>query len=843
MTDASVPHALALPAGTELGALEIERVLGQGGFAVTYLAHTEAGEARVIKECVPAGLVVRGADGSIKPVSPAAETAFQRALKDFEQEAARLSKLAASSPHPALPQVSEPQGDHGTAWFDMPYFGAETLQDRLAAGPMSRAELEPLAATLVEALGILETHKLFHRDIKPANIVLRDTDKSPVLIDFGAAKSVLDEATQMHTRVGTEHYRAPEQLAGQGQIGAWTDIYGLSATLYHAVMGEVPPDASARQYALINGTEDPLRDLAGDTELRREHGPAFLQAVMAGLALRIGERPQTIADWRALFLGQAPQGQPVSTGRGTPVFEVGRASAPSRRPPQADRGSDPYQPEPERAPWGRYVLIGALLVMIAGAGIWLALSSLSGPGPDQETVVVETPADPEAPPPRSADDEAWVRALEQDTLAGYRAYLDAFPNGRHASDAQAEVDRYDDVAWADAEQRNTLAGYEDYLDAFPEGRHVGQAQERAEAIRTAEEAAAADAAERARREAADWDRAARADTVESYSDYLNTHPSGAHARDARARRDALQAIAADRAAFEQAQALNTVAGYERYIARYPQGAFVMRAAAAIEALRPSPGREFRDCDGCPLMVSLPAGTASLGAPDSDPEATPAEGPQRPVTFSGLFAMSVTEVTFDQWQVCVQAGACRAVSSDNGWGRGHRPVINVTWDDAQAYAAWLSQKTGQAYSLPSEAQWEYAARGGETGIYAGGSAMALCAFANGAGSESGLPWANGACGDPAPDRTLPAGSLLKNRFGLRDMIGNVAEWTLDCNTLNLRDAPADGGADLRGSCSQRAVRGGSWFSGAKDLRYTARLMQRRGDSNDFTGFRVVREIKS
>ncbi|MCI4645011.1 MAG: bifunctional serine/threonine-protein kinase/formylglycine-generating enzyme family protein [Hyphomonadaceae bacterium] len=837
MSEPAATHALALPPGTRLGELEIERVLGQGGFAVTYLARRADGEARVIKECVPAGLVVRRGE-DVLPVSPDAASAFQHALTDFEQEARQLAKLAEQSPHPALPQVSAPRRAFGSAWFEMPYLGAETLADRIAAtGPMPRAQLEPIAARLLEALSVLEAQRLHHRDIKPANIVLSDTDGMPVLIDFGAAKSIIDAATQMHTRVGTEHYRAPEQLAGHGEIGARTDIYGLAATLYHAVTGEAPPDASARQFAQINGAADPIRDLAADEGLRREHGPAFLNAVMAGLKLRMGERPARVTDWRALFLGQVPKAAAMSARAGVETSPVPARPSSAQRPRH-----DTYLPEPERTPWGRYLTAGLLLALIVGAGGWLAMTSLSG-GAGEKPVVADGPSEPDAPPTRSADDEAWVRALEADTLAGYRAYLDAFPNGRYAEAAQAEVDRYDHAAWAEAEQRNTLAGYEDYLEAFPEGRHAGQAQERADAIRRAEEAAAADAAERAAREAADWDRAASADTVASYTEYLTTHPSGAHARDARARREALQAIAADRAAFQQAESMNTVEGYERYIASFPQGAFVMRAAAAIEALRPTPGREFRDCPDCPTMVSLPAGTANLGAPASDSEASPAEGPQRPVTFGGLFAMSVTEVTFNDWQICVDAGACSAVASDNGWGRGRRPVINVSWNDAQAYTAWLSQKTGHAYSLPSEAQWEYAARGGETGTHAGGSPTAMCAFANGAGSESGLPWANSACGDPAPDRTLPAGSLLENGFGLRDMIGNVAEWTLDCNTLNLRDAPGDGSADLRGSCGQRAVRGGSWFSGPKDLRYTARLMQRRGDSNDFTGFRVVREIES
>jgi len=205
-------------------------------------------------------------------------------------------------------------------------------------------------------------------------------------------------------------------------------------------------------------------------------------------------------------------------------------------------------------------------------------------------------------------------------------------------------------------------------------------------------------------------------------------------------------------------------------------------------------------------------------------------------------MAVHEVTFSQWQACVSSGGCTAVRP-NAWGNNNRPVINVSWDQAQAYVTWISGKTGFSYGLPSEAQWEYAARGGKTDLYAGGSLSAMCAFANGAASESGLGWANKACTDLSSDRTQPVGLLSANGFGLKDMIGNVAEWTQDCNTLNLRDAPTDGSADQRGSCNQRAVRGGSWFSGPSDMRYASRLMQRRGDSNDFTGFRVIRKIEN
>lgn len=503
-----------------------------------------------------------------------------------------------------------------------------------------------------------------------------------------------------------------------------------------------------------------------------------------------------------------------------------------------------FRPRKERPPIIRWLLAALLLLVILTGAAWLAANTVAPkelPNNVGVTDVEETDVE-EVVEKKSSDDEAWVRALEQDTLEGYREYLSLFPNGKHKEEAQAEIDAYDDRDWATAEQRHTIEGYEDYLEAWPEGRHASEARERIDELKQAAEIAQEDAAKRKAQEAADWETAARENTIESYDTYLQKHPAGANAPEARKRRDQLQARANDDAAWEQAAALNTAAAYEQYLTSYPQGLHVQKAIAALEKLKPAIGRDFKDCTSCPTMITLGTGSIDLGAGDGDPQASPNEKPARPVTFTKLFAIGVKEVTFSEWQACVNAGGCSGTPSDNGWGRGNRPAINVSWDDAQKYVAWLSQTTGQSYSLPSEAQWEYAARAGDGGVLPGGSAAALCAFANGAAQESGLQWANNACLDPAGDRTMPTGTLAPNKNGLYDMFGNVAEWTLDCNTLNLKDAPADGGADQRGSCNQRSTRGGSWFSGPNDLRYTARMMQRRGDSNDFTGFRVVRTVQ-
>ena len=512
------------------------------------------------------------------------------------------------------------------------------------------------------------------------------------------------------------------------------------------------------------------------------------------------------------------------------------------QPPAPEKNN--YNVRAERAPWGRWILSALFVFAIIAGGLWLASKVIVPnelPNPTVDLPVTNEQAVEKELVKKSSDDEAWVKALEKDTLEGYREYLALFPQGKHQEEAQAEIDDYDNKAWNIAEQRQTIAGYEDYLEAWPEGLHASKARERIAEMKARAEAIAKDAAERAAQESADWEQAARANTIESYGGYLTKHPVGKNASEAQSRIDRLRASATDQAAWTQAKAANRAESYQQYLTSFPQGTYVAQAIAAIEQLKPSVGRTFKDCANCPTMVTLPTGSAELGASNSEDGARPNEKPQRPVTIGNMFAMSVGEVTFAQWDACVNAGGCKTRPSDNGWGRANRPVINISWDDAQGYVQWLSSQTGFQYALPSEAQWEYAARSGDNNSLIGGSPQALCAFANGAAQESGLQWGNSACTDPAADRTLPSGMLGANKFGLKDMIGNVAEWTLDCNTLNLRDAPTDGGSDQRGSCNQRAVRGGSWFSGPSDLRYAARLMQRRGDSNDFTGLRVVRVI--
>ena len=630
-----------------------------------------------------------------------------------------------------------------------------------------------------------------------------------------------------------------QNFMGRSYAFRWDEVSEFSI---HKVKNKGITAASFVVFSKLDSTSSPLNDvaigIAGGTEML---GDTF--------GLKASELAEVMNRYRSDAIIQQPQ------DNGPEEIESHMTDSKDTWQPVDDSipfrgGADKgFAVREERAPIFKYAVGALALLMVAGGAVWLTskvvisddIPTVERADKTQDKPIKELPQ-----APKSADDLAWVKALETDTVEGYRAYIADFPNGRHVEDAQRLINEFDEEAWKLADERDTISGYEDYLASWPEGLHATEARERIAKIKAEEEARRKQAEEAARREAAAWRTAAEANTIPSYETYLASYATGKNAAEAQTRIERLraeaarqQASAADEAAWNAARATGTADAYQQYLTSFPQGAHVPEAIAKLEELRPGPGKTFKDCAACPTMVTLPSGTAELGAANSDSKAKPNEKPSRPVTFTDLFAIGVTEVTFDQYGACVSAGGCKSMPSDNGWGKGNRPVLNVSWADAVAYAQWLSNTTGKRYGLPSGAQWEYAARGGKTDVLVGGSPKAVCAFANGAAKESELPWANESCTDLAADRTLPVGSLSKNSFGVADMIGNVGEWVLDCNTLNLRDAPVDGAADARGSCSQRIVRGGSWFSGPDDLRYTARAVQRRGDTNDFTGFRVVR----
>ncbi len=259
-----------------------------------------------------------------------------------------------------------------------------------------------------------------------------------------------------------------------------------------------------------------------------------------------------------------------------------------------------------------------------------------------------------------------------------------------------------------------------------------------------------------------------------------------------------------------------------------------------------PGEVFSDCAACPEMVVVPAGSFMMGSPESEEGRREVEGPRHRVTIRTPFAVGVYEVTFAEWDACVAAGGCGGYRpEDEGWGRGSRPVINVSWEDAREYMRWLSRETGEEYRLLTEAEWEYVARAGtQTARYWGESQSGQCRHGNGydrtGHAKHDFGWVAVSCSDGYAD-TAPVRSYQPNAFGLYDVLGNVYEWTEDCWNRDYSGAPADGAARRTGDCTLRVMRGGSWRGSPRHLRLAYRSWNSAGFRVSGLGFRVARTM--
>lgn len=257
------------------------------------------------------------------------------------------------------------------------------------------------------------------------------------------------------------------------------------------------------------------------------------------------------------------------------------------------------------------------------------------------------------------------------------------------------------------------------------------------------------------------------------------------------------------------------------------------------------GESFQDCAPagsayCPEMVIVPSGEYVMGNPQNSPDSDGDEHPQRTISVR-RFAVSRYEITFDDWEACVTGGGCLSQQSpaDSAWGRADRPVIHVSWNEAQEYVAWLSGITGENYRLLTEAEWEYAARAGTHTRYSWGDDAPVC--------DGGM--ANRAvfigCSDP---KTRPVGFSAPNGFGLFDMHGNVWEWVEDCHRPSYDPMKSDAGAvstDGAGNapteCTNRVYRGGAWNYSARWLRSAKRNRVGPTDRQNHIGFRVARSL--
>jgi formylglycine-generating enzyme required for sulfatase activity len=274
------------------------------------------------------------------------------------------------------------------------------------------------------------------------------------------------------------------------------------------------------------------------------------------------------------------------------------------------------------------------------------------------------------------------------------------------------------------------------------------------------------------------------------------------------------------------------------------------------SIRPGSGESFIDrladgqpCPQCPEMVVVPFGKFTMGSPRNEPGRGDGET-QVPVTISQPFAVGKFAVTFDQWDACLADRGCTYRPSDEGWGRGNRPIINVNWDDANAYAEWLSRKTGKPYRLLSEAEREYVTRADTATPFWWGSSITP----KQANYSDNYIYGVGEYRSPlwfyfnevwrwlkSLQQTVPVDTFEPNPWGLYNVHGNVWEWTADCWNESNQGNPGDGSARTTGDCTMHVSRGGSWRRDQQSLRAARRAMATSLDRNHISGFRVARTL--
>jgi serine/threonine protein kinase/peptidoglycan hydrolase-like protein with peptidoglycan-binding domain len=389
-TGAASDDFVSLKPDQRVGRYRIVSVLGQGSFGITYRAvDTDLGRDVAIKEYLPAALAVRQDGTTVAPRSGSAAADFAWGRDRFIAEGRTLASFHRV---PGVVQVHDFLEAHGTAYLIMELVRGRTLHELIEKqGPLDAAGLDKILWALLDGLEQVHNAGFLHRDIKPGNILV-DGEGRPVLIDFGASRAAVVGRSQAMTAIFTPGYAAAEQFTAATQ-GPWTDIYGLAATVHHAITGRAPPNAIDR---VIDDTYVPLADRG------LPFPRALLAGIDAGLIVRAAERPQSIAAWRQTLIALS------SSAPGTVVMAQTQSSATTA--PAAPAAPAPPAATPARKRPAAMLAAGVGALCVAAAGAWFAVGSR----PADQVAAAPLPAPSSSPSPQPAVAAATPdRAQEQ----------------------------------------------------------------------------------------------------------------------------------------------------------------------------------------------------------------------------------------------------------------------------------------------------------------------------------------------------------------------------------------------------------------------------------------------
>jgi serine/threonine protein kinase len=403
---------VALRAGQTIGRYEIVSVLGQGGFGITYRARdVQLGREVAIKEYLPSALAVRQDGVTVLPRTTRMADDFGWGRERFVTEGRTLATLHRV---PAIVQVFDFLEANGTAYIIMELLSGETLEERLKRqGTLSPDEVDRILWPLLDGLEQVHSAGFLHRDIKPANILL-DANGNPTLIDFGAAREAMVGRTSAMTAIFTPGYAAAEQMTSAKQ-GPWTDIYGLAATLYHAIAGKTPPSAFDR---MLDDTYEPLA-----RSPRKGFAPGLMAGIDAGLTVAARDRPQSIAGWRPILgMTAAPAADATMLMAKPEAPATGRQSVLEPTPTLEPASPTTMGGPAPKSRTGLWISLAVVLVAVLGGGGYYATAMR---GPDPETVKARAAADAAEEEKRKFQEEAQKLRAEKEAAEQRKAAEEA----------------------------------------------------------------------------------------------------------------------------------------------------------------------------------------------------------------------------------------------------------------------------------------------------------------------------------------------------------------------------------------------------------------------------------
>ena len=904
----------ALTPGYKLHWYTIKKILGQGGFGITYLAEdTNLNQSVAIKEFLPVEMAVRDQSSSVHPVSGEYGEQFKWGLDRFMSEAQTLAKFK----HPNIVRVFTVFPENNTAYMVMEYEHGKGMDELLKnKKTLSEENLKAIILPVLDGLKQVHAAGFIHRDIKPANIFIRE-DGSPVLLDFGSARQSFGQHTRTLTTLVSPGFAPFEQYVSKSdKQGPWTDIYGLGATMYRAVIGRSPSEAMDRSEGLLHGTSD---SYVNATEINPTgYSKSLLAAIDHALAFKPEDRPQSISAWVAEINGVDIVDQAEIETVVDPEYIKNKQNNSSEEELEKtevldQRGENLVKEKPS-------LLKRVIKYAAIGFAALFVLAILSDENKEQdnesEEVVVQEPVEAQPtldeviiPDEIVSDvetvevDKTHEQIIELLTKAeeDIKALRLSKPEGNNA------LDKFQQILELDPENADAQGGIIDvateylklaeqnidskefdkamqYIDLAkkisPDHPDIALMEETLnEKLKIVEEQS------RLVKDKELQEKDVTKSLISS-EDKKRISQLQARIKNNPKDRDARKEIQSIMKSYEskvkdaiESGELDTATAYLREAQEIaPRSIRVKAMLKKIEQKKKEqqqdkkPDGLFRDAlkDGGegPEVVVIPAGSFKMGSNRAVREFFTGESPVHKVNIEYDFAMTTKEISVSEFRAFIDSsgyqteaewqGGCGywdeewKVDPERYWKNpgfpqgNNNPVVCISWNDAIAAAKWLSKQTGQTYRLPSEAEWEYAARAGKKGdTYWGNKSDNQCQYENlmDYNDKEGKTYFQ--CTD-GYTYTAPVASFNANAFGLYDMLGNVLELTQDCFNDNYKNVEKDGRAISKGDCSHRMLRGGAWAlprgQSNETPTITGRIPWGQNNRGFMVGFRLVREIK-